>query len=285
MEPKLSIFAEGLDHPEGVAVHPDRSVWCGGEAGQIYRIDPSGTKVEEVARTDGFVLGLAFSPDLSWLAVCDSKRHALWRLELASMKLHVLAEVVEGWRLNIPNYVVFDRSGQLYLSDSGDFGKRLGRIFRFDRQGQGIFWAGGDLVFANGLAFDAKEEYLYVVESFLPGVARYRILPGGTAGPRELFVDATREVPDGLAFDLAGNLYCACYAPSRIYRIGPDGKTTVFVEDLTCHILSNCTNLAFGGAGFDTLFASNLGRWHITKIACGIQGAPLACHSIGESRR
>jgi hypothetical protein len=31
MTPKLSIFAEGLDHPEGVAVHPDGSVWCGGE--------------------------------------------------------------------------------------------------------------------------------------------------------------------------------------------------------------------------------------------------------------
>ena len=51
MEPKLSVFAEGLDHPEGLAVHPDGSIWCGGEAGQIYRIGPMGTKVEEVART------------------------------------------------------------------------------------------------------------------------------------------------------------------------------------------------------------------------------------------
>jgi hypothetical protein len=34
----MSVFAEGLDHPECVAVHPDGSVWCGGEAGQIYRI-------------------------------------------------------------------------------------------------------------------------------------------------------------------------------------------------------------------------------------------------------
>ena len=278
MEPKLSVFADGLDHPEGVAVHPDGSVWCGGEDGQIYRIDPSGTKVEEVARTGGFVLGIAFSPDLSWLAICDIKRHTLWRMELADMKPRVLAESVEGWRLNIPNYAVFDRSGHLYFTDSGDFGKQLGRVFRIDPQGHAKFWAGGELVFANGLALDGKEEYLYVVESFLPGVSRYRILPDGTAGPRELFVDGLREVPDGLAFDLAGNLYCSCYAPSRIYRIDPDRRVTIFAEDPTCHILSNCTNLAFGGAEFDTLFASNLGRWHITKIECGIRGAPLACH-------
>jgi sugar lactone lactonase YvrE len=282
MEPQLSVFAEGLDHPEGVAVHPDGSVWCGGEEGQIYRIDPSGTKVEEVARTGGFVLGIAFSPDLKWLAVCDLKRHVLWRLDLPEMKLQMLAEAVEGWRLNIPNYPVFNRSGQLYLSESGDFGKRLGRIFCFDREGQGRLWAGGDLVFANGLALDAREEYLYVIESFLPGIARYRILPDGTAGPRELFVDGLREVPDGLAFDLAGNLYCSCYAPSRIYRIGSDRKTTVFVEDPTCHVLSNCTNIAFGGPGFETLFASNLGRWHITKIECGIRGAPLGCYGAGS---
>ncbi|MFM8485773.1 MAG: hypothetical protein ACKOCH_05525, partial [Bacteroidota bacterium] len=65
MHPLLSKsveFASGLDHPECVAVHPDGSVWAGGEAGQIYRISPDGRVVEEVANTGGFVLGLAFSP-------------------------------------------------------------------------------------------------------------------------------------------------------------------------------------------------------------------------------
>jgi sugar lactone lactonase YvrE len=282
MEPKLSVFAEGLDHPEGLAVHPDGSIWCGGEAGQLYRIGPMGTKVEEVARTGGFVLGIAFSPDVKYLAVCDSKRKAILRLDLRNMRVSVLAESVGDWRLNIPNYPVFDRSGRLYVSESGAFGMRLGRIFRFDQEGRGQLWAGGDLVFANGLAVDGEEEFLYVVESFLPGISRYRIMPDGKSDARELFVQNLREVPDGLAFDYAGNLFCSCYAPSRIYRIGLDRKPTIFVEDPTCHVLSNCTNIAFGGAAFDTLFASNLGRWHITKIECGIQGAPLACHGAGS---
>lgn len=52
-----------LDHPEGIAVHPDRSVWCGGEAGQIYRIAPDGSRLEVVASTDEFILCVAFGPD------------------------------------------------------------------------------------------------------------------------------------------------------------------------------------------------------------------------------
>ena len=36
------LFAEGLDHPEGVAVHRDGSVWAGGEGGQVYRVAPGG---------------------------------------------------------------------------------------------------------------------------------------------------------------------------------------------------------------------------------------------------
>lgn len=43
------IFADGLDHPECVALYPDGSVWAGGEGGQIYKISNDGTQVNEVA--------------------------------------------------------------------------------------------------------------------------------------------------------------------------------------------------------------------------------------------
>ena len=41
-------FAEGLDHPEGLAFDREGNLWAGGEAGQIYRMDPRG-RVEEIA--------------------------------------------------------------------------------------------------------------------------------------------------------------------------------------------------------------------------------------------
>lgn len=284
MPAQVRVFAEGIDHPEGVAVHPDGSVWCGGEAGQIYRIDPSGKKVEEVANTGGFVLGLAFSPDASWLAICDVRRKAVLQLELRTMKVVTFAEAVGDGRLNLPNFPVFARDGTLYVSDSGDFGKINGRIFRFDRAGNGTLWADGSLNFANGLALDLSESNLYVVESFLPAISRFRIEADGFAGGREIFVEGVREVPDGLAFDCAGNLYCSCYAPSRIYRIDPQRCTSILVGDPTCHALSNCTNLAFGGENFQSLFVANLGRWHISQIEMSVKGAPLACHANASTQ-
>lgn len=275
---KIEVFAEGLDHSECVVVHPDGSVWCGGEIGQIYRIDPSGKKVEEVANTGGFVLGLAFSPEADWLAICDIRKQAVLRLDLASMKIETLVETVGDYRLKTPNYPAFTREGALYFSDSGDFNTVTGLIFRVEKSGKKAFWAGGTLNFANGIALAPDESYLYVVESFLPGISRFRIQADGTAGPREVFVPELREVPDGLAFDAEGNLYCSCYAPSRIYKIDPAGRVSIEAEDITSHALANCTNIAFGGADFQSLLVANLGRWHISKIQMEVPGAPLACH-------
>ena len=39
---RFEVFASGLDHPECCAFDRDGNLWAGGEAGQIYRIDPTG---------------------------------------------------------------------------------------------------------------------------------------------------------------------------------------------------------------------------------------------------
>ena len=66
---RFEVFASGLDHPECCAFDRDGNLWAGGEAGQIYRIDPTG-KVETIANLGGFCGGLAFSPDDRELFVC-----------------------------------------------------------------------------------------------------------------------------------------------------------------------------------------------------------------------
>ena len=65
----FEIFAQGLDHPEGLAFDRQGDLWAGGEAGQVYRIDPQG-KVTEVASAGGFSGGFAFSP-ADELFVCN----------------------------------------------------------------------------------------------------------------------------------------------------------------------------------------------------------------------
>ncbi len=68
------IFTEPrLQHPEGVAIGPDGSVWCGSENGEVLRIAPDGSRAEEMGEGGGFTLGLAFDGDRALFA-CDQKQ-------------------------------------------------------------------------------------------------------------------------------------------------------------------------------------------------------------------
>lgn len=278
---RATVFCDGLDHPECVAVHPDGSVWAGGEAGQIYRISADGSRIEEVANTGGFILGIAFSPAAEWLAVCDLKQKRVFKFELSSHTLSEFARGAGSERFGIPNHVVFDRAGRLYLSDSGAFRKISGRIFRFDPDGHGEVWHAGPFNFANGLALAPTGEALYVACSWLPGIERIEIRDDGSPGRRSVYARMPKTVPDGLAVDRRGNLYVSCYAPSRIYKVTPQRKLSILLDDWEAHTISNCTNMAFGGKNFDQLFVANLGRWHLTRIDLRVPGLPLASHRGG----
>jgi len=70
--PRFEVFASGLDHPECVAIDRHGHVWAGGEAGQVYQIDASGT-VQTITTLGGFNAGIAFSPLGHALYVCNAK--------------------------------------------------------------------------------------------------------------------------------------------------------------------------------------------------------------------
>ena len=273
-----TIFVDGLDHPECVAVHPDGSIWAGGEGGQIYKISEDGKQVDEISNTGGFILGIAFAPGGEWLAICDLNNHCLWKLEIKSNKLVKFSEGADGHNFNIPNYPVFDNSGNLYVTESGAFREVSGKILKYKPGGSGMIWHNGPFNFANGLALDNEQTSLYVVSSWLPGVERVKINADGTAGQRSVYCTLHETVPDGIAFDAEGNLLVSCYSPNKIFKVEKDESISVLYDDWEAHTLSNPTNIAFGGKNLDQLFVSNLGRWHILKIDYGKKGMPLASH-------
>ena len=250
-----------LQHPEGVAVGPDGAVWCGSENGQILRIDPQGKGIEEVASTGGFVLGLAFDAGNGHLYACDLKHACVFRLELATRKL----ERFTPPGIVIPNYPVVDKArGCLYVSDSHAFEKPGPGVWRYDlATGQGALWYDKAMTFANGMALAPDGKSLLVVETFARRISRIAIEADGRAGPRSDFATDLPGLPDGLAFDDAGNLFVSCYEPSRVLRIERGGKVTVYIEDPSAHLLAHPTNIAFDGP---LLYTANLGRWHITEI-------------------
>ena len=282
---RASVFCEGLDHPECVAVAPDGTLYAGGEAGQIYRISADGRKVEQIADTEGFVLGVALSPDGTWLAACDLKQKCVWHLDLAGRTLSEFACGAAEEKFRIPNHLAFLPDGTLFVTDSGGFREVSGKIFRFDADGRGEVWHAGPFNFANGIAIGPKGDAIYLVCTWLAGVERIEFLGDGSAGKRSVYIKIPKALPDGLAFDARGNLYVSCYTPARIYKVSRDRKVSVLLDDWEAHLLANPTNIAFGGKDFDQLFAANLGRWHITRIDVGVRGAPLAVHANGLAGR
>ncbi|MGZ5254544.1 MAG: SMP-30/gluconolactonase/LRE family protein [Flavitalea sp.] len=272
---EVFIFADGLDHPECVAIHPDGSVWAGGEAGQIYKISEDGKLITEITTTGGFVLGIAFSPNAEWLAICDLKNKCVWKFDLLTGMLTRFGNLYDTIPFGIPNFPVFDQEGNLYVSDSGAFREVKGRIFKFDRAGNGVIWHKGPFSFANGMALSADHHSLYVVSTWLPGVEQIKINADGTAGERSELVVMPETCPDGIALDSEDNIYISCYAPNSIYRLDKNRNLSIFLHDWESHTICNPTNIAFGGSDRKKLFIANLGRWHISEIEMNTPGLNL----------
>src|SRR5213076_2440471 len=67
---RFEIFATGLDHPECLAFDREGFLWAGGEAGQVYRVDPAG-KVEQVCTLGTFTAGVTLAPADDAIFVCN----------------------------------------------------------------------------------------------------------------------------------------------------------------------------------------------------------------------
>jgi gluconolactonase len=242
-----------------------------GEKREIYRISADGSGIETVAYTGGFILGLAFDSEQNIYA-CDMRHSAVFRLDTRTGDLVHFAN--GGDAMRIPNFPVIDSSRNcLYVSDSYDPKEKGPGVWRFDLgSGEGGLWYDRAMTFANGMALSPDRDYLYVAESFASRVIRIPIDQNGNPQEGELWVDELERVPDGLAFDTAGNLYIACYEPSRIYRVSPEREIHLFIDDPIAHTLCHPTNCAFRG---EELFTSNLGRWHITRIKARSEGLTL----------
>ena len=269
------LFSEPrLQHPEGVAVGPDGWIWCGSENGQILRIAPDGSAIEEVASTGGFVLGLAFDGARALFA-CDLKHAAVFRLDYTSRKLERFTRP----GIVIPNYPVVDRArNRLLVSDSHAFSTPGPGIWAFDlSSGNGAIWYDQPLVFANGMALTPSGDAIFVCETFAHRISQVPILADGSAGTASPFAVDLPGLPDGIAFDDAGALYVGCYEPSRILRIAASGAMAeVYIEDPTAHLFAHPTNIAFDGS---TLYSANLGRWHITRVHTDTTGTALHARS------
>lgn len=256
-----------LDHCEGLDLDPiDGSLWCGGEAGQLYRIDLEKNQIELIDQNvGGFTLGLKFAPGriVIWLDAVKRQVRSLAVGTSEGVKI-IVDQVVDGISLVYPNALDITSNGTIYFSDSdGDADRAGGGIYRILPDGTSSLWSSGPFHFANGVAISPDGQSMYVAESASRTVCRIPILADGSAGEVERVWSLGFRVPDGITIGPDNGIYVACYYPSVIVRLEPDATVTSIYEDPIGHTLSNPTNLIFSGTN---AYVANLGRWHITTI-------------------
>src|SRR6266545_3081594 len=99
-------LATGLDHPEGIALGPDSLLYAGGEAGQVYRVDPTNGGTQQIAASEGgYMLGLCLDA-AGAVYICDAGIAAVLRVD-PSGALERWCEAADGTRLTCPNWPAF----------------------------------------------------------------------------------------------------------------------------------------------------------------------------------
>jgi gluconolactonase len=247
-------------------------------ASKIMRYDPRNGELKEWRSGTNRTNGLAF--DLKGrLYGCCSGGRAIVRFDPDGRNT-VIADRVDGKRLNTPNDLAIDRKGRIWFTNPWNEGNvdetektELDNlsVLRADPQKDGsykVIRVTFDNTKPNGILVSKDQSTLYVAESsFERGIARelraYPINEDGSLGKyRTVFTwgedyrDVHRGI-DGMCLDAEGNIVCTngweLAGPGpMISVITPTGRV------LETHPVpaDRPTNCCFGGADMTTLFVT-----------------------------
>jgi gluconolactonase len=268
----VTLIWQGVDHPEGVAVDVDGTIWCGGEDGQVYRGHRDEDPVQ-VAELPGRTLGFAL--DAEGNAYCaDMSGPGIYRIDKESGTVATISTGAADWPVRVPNHPAFLPDGRLLYTDSGDWDAADGCIFGVEPDGRTTVVDETARRFPNGLAVAPDGRTVAVVESTLPGVSFLTIANDGSVGGRRVAVELPGTIPDGIAFDERGRMLVSCWAPDAVFLVSRDGEPTCLVADPRRFVLNQPTNIAFI-PGSATVVAANIGERFLSVFEHESKGASL----------
>ncbi|MAE61032.1 MAG: hypothetical protein CMJ49_06715 [Planctomycetaceae bacterium] len=249
-----------VDHPESLSVSADgRTVYTAGTGCQVYRIDLANEQATQFATTEGRCLGQAIDADENlYIAHCAGE--GVLKITTDGI-VSEYARGPGGRAMSCANYPAFDKGGNMYLSESGDWSGAInGYLLKIaPGGGNAELWYPHAVDTPNAIALDAEETFLYFVETFGNAVARIAINPDGSAGDLQRVVHMPRHIPDGIAFDTDGRLWIACHRPDAIYTFDLQSRRLeLFCEDWEGEQLRGPTDVIFAGPSRDVLLAASL---------------------------
>lgn len=147
-------------------------------------------------------------------------------------------------------------SGSFHLDENGRSAPSF--LFRIDRDGS-VHVVDEGICFSNGLAFSARTNVLYFADTAARCIYAYDWRPeDGSLSRRRVLarIDRSEGVPDGLAIDAEGFLWCAHWFGGCLTRYDPDGKRERKIEVPA----SQSSSLAFGGPELDEIYVTSAAR-------------------------
>jgi sugar lactone lactonase YvrE len=183
-----------------------------------------------------------------------------------------------------------DRAGRFWSgtisTDLVNLPQTGGAFYRLDQRG--LVAALPDVKVANGLAWSPDSKTMYIADR-----PNWRILAfdfdlaSGTPSNRRVFASVPEgHIPDGATVDAEGGYWSAIAGRGRVLRFLPDGTLD---RDVRAPITLS-TKIAFGGAGYRTLFLTTGRRMYSAEklarepLAGGIFSVDVGVAGLPEPR-
>ena len=198
------------------------------------------------------------------LVTCEHGNRRVTRTEIDG-SVTVVADRIDGKRLNSPNDAVVKSDGSIWFTDpdygiGADYeGHRAEsetngcHVYRVDPSGK-VSVVLDDFERPNGLAFSPDEKLLYLVDTGQTHradgphhIRRYKVKESGKLSGGEVFAESTVGLFDGLRLDEAGRVWTS--AGDGVHCYDPDG--TLLGKVLVPEVVAN---VVFGGFKRNRLF-------------------------------
>jgi sugar lactone lactonase YvrE len=286
----ITFVGRDLQRPECILAERDGTLWVADARGGVVRIAADGTqrfigqRVDERfghAATDSAEAfeakftqgtlpnGLAFAADGS-LLIANFGTDCLEQMSRDG-RTRVLHDRIDGAPIGKVNFVLRDSRQRVWLTVSTRVNPwtraaasrvRDGYVAVLDEHGLRVVADG--FHFTNEIRLDAREQWLYIVETTGPHVSRMRLVEsprGVTLREREVFGPADLGgFPDGIAFDAHGNLWCTLVMVDRLVALTPQGDVRLLLDDGDPQASRNLVDKMTAG----TVTAEDMSRAHGT---------------------
>jgi len=320
----IEYIGNDLQRPECILAEPDGTLWSADARGGVVKISPDGSQEIITQTFDGSFLhasdetsrftegtlpnGLAFAENGDIL-ISNFGTDVL-EVMTREGRTKLLYDTIDGQPIGKVNFVLRDSQNRIWLTVSTRIKNWMkaispnisdGYIAIADEKGLRIVADG--FKFTNEIRLDAKEEFLYIVETCGQRISRMRVQPDGSLTDREVYGPSKLGkygFPDGIAFDSFGNLWGTLVMVDQIFTITPQGDFHVILDDTneqTALALEKAfvedratpddmlaaggtiapwfASVTFGGADLKTVYIGSLRGTRIPYFRSPVAGLPM----------